>query len=200
MIPRRSALILAAGTSRRMGRDKAGLPWLNGDELLPWLVKTLAATGWEPVAVVNPETEIHWRQRLDPDRICVNPRAAEGKTTSLAAGLSALPHPSGPVLITAVDQPRPPELYRRLAASAGIETILVPNQAGRRGHPVVVPERFRAELGALTEETLGLRGFLNRHRPETRFLECPPDWLRWDLNTPETHAEALAWFRAQSQS
>jgi molybdenum cofactor cytidylyltransferase len=177
-----------------MGHDKAALPWLNGDLLLPWLMKTLEAAGWASTAVVSPQTESFWRERLP--RIQLNPHPERGKTTSIAAGLHALAAHSGPVLITAVDQPRPAELYRQLAAAAG-DAILIPDNGGHRGHPIVFPNRFREELTALDEHTLGLRGFLDRHRAETTFLPCPLDWLRWDFNTPGAYEEALAWFENQ---
>jgi len=190
----RQALILAAGASDRMGRDKAGLPWLDGELLLPWLVKTLDAAGWAPIAVVSPRTESFWRERLPEACVRLNPHPERGKTTSIAAGLQALTDKPGPVLITAVDQPRPGELYRKVALAAR-DAIVIPDHGGRRGHPIVFPQRLRAELNTLDEETLGLRGFLERHRAETTIILCPTDWQRWDFNTPGAYEEALAWFR-----
>jgi molybdenum cofactor cytidylyltransferase len=191
----RHALILAAGASDRMGHDKAALPWLEGELLLPWLVKTLEAAGWTPVAVVSPRTVSFWRERLPSTHLHLNPHPERGKTTSIAAGLQALKEKPGPVLITAVDQPRPPELYARLAGAATSDTILIPNNNGHRGHPLVFPDRFREELSALEEQTFGLRGFLDRHRAETTLVPCPADWQRWDFNTPAAYEEALVWFR-----
>jgi molybdenum cofactor cytidylyltransferase len=190
----RHAVILAAGASDRMGRDKAGLPWLDGELLLPWLMKTLEATGWTPIAVVSPRTESFWRERLPETRVHLNPHPERGKTTSIAAGLQALAKKPGPVLITAIDQPRPAELYRQLAV-ADRDAVLIPDNGGRRGHPIVLPNRLRGELNALDEESLGLRGFLERHRAETTIIPCPVDWQRWDFNTPGAYEEALEWFR-----
>lgn len=194
----RHALILAAGASDRMGRDKAALPWLGGKLLLPWLVNTLESSGWTAVAVLSPRTEPFWRERLPAANLRLNPHPERGKTTSIAAGLEALEGNPSPVLITAVDQPRPPELYRRLAAAAEGDRILIPDNDGHRGHPIVFPHRFRDELKALEEQTFGLRGFLDRHRAEATLLPCPADWQRWDFNTPGAYEEALAWFRGQT--
>lgn len=192
---RRHALILAAGASDRMGRDKAGLPWLEGELLLPWLMKSLHAASWLPHVVVSPRTASFWRRRLPESVIHVNPHPERGKTTSIAAGLEALAGIPGRLLITAVDQPRPLELYRRLAAPEDDGTILIPDNGGRRGHPIVFPHRLRNDLASLNEGTLGLRGFLDLHRAETAILSCPADWQRWDFNTPGAYEEALEWFR-----
>jgi molybdenum cofactor cytidylyltransferase len=178
-----------------MGQDKAALPWIDDSLLLPWLVKTLREAGWEPVAVVGPHTEPFWRDRLPDAVLRLNPHPECGKTTSIAAGLLALPDEPGPILITAIDQPRPPELYRMLAAPSEGNAILVPDNRGHRGHPIVFPGRFHSQLAALEENSFGLRGFLDRHRAETSYFSCPTDWLRWDFNTPGAYEEALAWFR-----
>jgi molybdenum cofactor cytidylyltransferase len=191
----RHALILAAGASDRMGRDKAALPWLDGDLLLPWLIKTLEGAEWTTVAVVSPRTEAFWRERLPSTNLQLNPHPERGKTTSIAVGLKALAQKPGPVLISAVDQPRPPELYRSLATVSEGDRIVVPDNNGHRGHPIVFPDRFREELRTLDEQTFGLRGLLDRHRSETTIVPCPTDWQRWDFNTPEAYQEALAWFR-----
>lgn len=193
----RHAIILAAGESSRMGRDKAALPWLDGSLLLPWLVKTLGDAGWDPIAVVSPKTEPFWRERLPHMVLRLNPTPGKGKTTSVIIGLRALPENTGPFLITAVDQPRPPELYRLLATAASDSHIVMPDNNGHRGHPIVFPGRFLKQLVSLEEDTLGLRGFLDGHRAETSLLPCPTEWLRWDFNTPGAYEEALAWSSAR---
>lgn len=193
----RHAIILAAGESSRMGRDKAALPWLDGSLLLPWFVKTLDETGWHPIAVVSPKSEPFWSERLPRMKIRLNPVPERGKTTSVITGLRALPEDTSSVLITSVDQPRPAELYRMLAAAAGGSHIVVPDHKGHRGHPIVFPGHLLKQLVSLEEETLGLRGFLDRHRAETTLLPCPVEWLQWDLNTPGAYEEAVAWFRGR---
>lgn len=195
------AIILAAGASDRMGRDKAALPWLNDSLLLPWMVETLAAAGWRPVVVLGPRTEAFWRHRLPGVSLCLNSHPERGKTTSVIAGLQTLPQEAQHFLITAVDQPRPPALYRLFATLVGTSPILLPDNNGHRGHPVVLARNLRESLGALHEHKLGLRGFLDEHRAETALVPCPAGWLRWDFNTPDAYNEALAWFRAhQSES
>lgn len=194
------AIILAAGVSRRMGREKAALPWLDDLPLLPWMVGSLQKGGWTPHVVVGPHNHPSWRERLPGISLCLNPRPEQGKITSVQAGLRDLPPTAEHILITAIDQPRPPALYQQLAQLAVTSPIVVPDRAGHRGHPVVLAAKWRGELARIGEETLGLRGFLDRHGTETRRISCPPEWLLWDFNTPGAYEEALRWFRANQDS
>jgi len=190
-----SAIILAAGRSSRMGSDKSGLPWLGGRPLLRWLADELAGQGWEPIAVLGPENYSRWRAEL-PQAV-LNPHPELGKTTSLRAGLGALSPKAQWILVTAVDQPRLPAVYRalRTAAYSHPGRILVPDRSGHRGHPVVLHRCFLTELLALSEAALGLRGFLDAHYRETFPVPCgDAEGLAWDLNTREAYTEALAYF------
>jgi molybdenum cofactor cytidylyltransferase len=192
------AVILAAGASHRMGREKARLPWLEGKTLLRWMVDALIAAGWQPRAVLGPGQFDDWSAELPAGCAVLNPDPARGKTSSLAAGVQSVPTEARRILITAVDQPRPPALYERLRREADgwRDSILLPDHNGRRGHPVVVPGAAREELLALDEHSLGLRGWLDAHRAETLHLPgCDPLWLKWDLNTPDAYEEALSAFR-----
>jgi molybdenum cofactor cytidylyltransferase len=192
------AVVLAAGNSGRMGREKARLPWLDGKSLLQWTVDTLTATGWQPLVVLGPEHFAYWDAKLPASCAVLNPDPARGKTTSLAAGVKAVPGNAERILITAVDQPRPAALYERLSRESETsgEKILVPDHLGRRGHPVVISGSFRNELFSLDEGTLGLRGWLDAHRAETLHLaNCDPAWLQWNLNTPAAYEEALMFFQ-----
>lgn len=190
------AIVLAAGNSGRMGREKARLPWLEGKPLLRWTLDALTAAGWRPFVVLGPAHFETWHAELPAGCTVLNPAPARGKATSLAAGLRAVPAGARRILIAAVDQPRPPALYERLRLEPGDGKILVPDHAGRRGHPVAVDSVFRRELLALEEASLGLRGWLDGHRAETqRLTEGDSRWPEWNLNTPAAYAEALDFFR-----
>ncbi|HEY5791845.1 MAG TPA: NTP transferase domain-containing protein, partial [Chthoniobacterales bacterium] len=175
------------------------LPWLGGQRLLPWMMESLAANGWQPLVVTGPEYFDSWSRELGGERVALNPHPEAGKTTSLAAGISRLPARAEWILLTSVDQPRLPGLYLRLRRAVpppGGQTLVVPDWAGRRGHPVVLAASLLPELRALDEDSRGLRGFLDRHDSELmRMPGEPPGSLDWDVNTPEAYQKALAYFR-----
>lgn len=191
------ALILAAGSSTRMGREKAGLPWLKGRPLLLWMVETLSSAGWRPLVVLGPAQLELWGPSLPDGCAVLNPHPERGKTTSLIAGVSAVPREAKHILVTAVDQPRPRAVYSRMleAARSHNQTILVPDRDGHRGHPVVLPGELRGELLGVEEDSAGLHGLLGRHKV-ARLPGFDPQILRWDLNTPDDHEEALGFFES----
>lgn len=188
------AIVLAAGEGRRMGLPKGRLPWLAGMQLLPWTLQELKASGWEPVVVLNPVDFAHWAPLLPGERLVENPQPERGKASSLVTGLRAAPESAARFLFTAIDQPRPREIYRQLRDEAA--AIVVPEHGASRGHPVAASGAFREELLRAADDSLGLRGFLDRHRGETvRVPVGDPAWLAWDLNTPAEYEAALAFFR-----
>ena len=194
------AIVLAAGRSRRMGKDKAGLEWLNGQTLLEWTFDSLQDAGWLPIVVLGPHnTPASTSKRNDMKLIC-NERADTGKTTSIALGASAIPTNTNCILVTGVDQPRPPELYRalKLAVHEHPTSIVVPDNHGRNGHPVALKGAMRHRLLTLEEDNLGLRGLLNEFANEIYRMPCDPDWLTWDCNMPSDYRSARTWFEARA--
>jgi molybdenum cofactor cytidylyltransferase len=192
------AIILAAGRSSRMGREKAGLPWLDGRPLLHWMAEALLASGWEPRVILGPQHIDEWRRTLPEEWLVLNPNPEEGKTTSIAVGAADVPDSAEWILISSVDQPRPPALYRRLWDETRMcqGNLIVPERAGRRDHPVVLRGSLRTKLLTLSEDADGLRGLLNAQAANIRLLaDCMPEWLGWDLNTPTDYEEALQYFQ-----
>ncbi|GLH69185.1 hypothetical protein GETHPA_07180 [Geothrix rubra] len=109
-----AAVVLAAGSGRRMGGPKALLV-VDGETLLRRAARTALAAGCTPVvAVVGP-----WAPDLEDLEVLVvpNPQADEGMASSIRAGLAALPEGVEAVLLLAVDQPAvDPGLLRDLLA------------------------------------------------------------------------------------
>lgn len=194
---RHFAVILAAGLSQRMGRDKAELPWLEGKFLLEWTVDTLLQSGWQPVVVLGPHNHARWIDALPRALVILNPHAGEGKTTSIAAGVQVLPPEVRSILLAGIDQPRPPALYANLRRDANrrTESIIAPEKKGRNGHPIVCHARLQDQLAHLCEEHQGLRGLLQDHQDSVYRQPCDPAWLQWDFNTPTAYLEAFDWFR-----
>ena len=191
-----AALVLAAGASSRMGSPKPLLPW--GDaSLLGWEIEELGHSQIEGIVVVTGAYADDVRRALPAGQRmhCVfNARWAQGRSTSLAAGATALLSPSRrrpeAVVIQNVDQPTRADIIDRLVdelRSTGAEAVQ-PSYLGLRGHPVVVAGELLKELAAATEEELGLRSVLRRHPPLELAMDDEPI-VRIDLDTPDTLAE-----------
>ena len=184
-----SAILLAAGESTRMGRQKA---------LLPWEGTTLLAYQLAQLAVVDAIREILVVSGHRPARVTAITSAGErarvvhngdyrtGKAGSIRAGLAAVSQDCAAILLLAVDQPRASSLIQRVVdAHIGIRALItVPANDGHRGHPVVFSSALRGEMAAIDEETLGVRALMQRHADEVFILEVADPAVLLDLNSP----------------
>lgn len=166
-----AGVVLAAGSSSRMGRPKQLLR-LGDLPLLQHVVDAVAAAGLDEVVVVlgHEATAVAGALRLpEGARVVPNAEHAAGLSTSLRAGLQAL----GPGIRAAVvalgDQPElDPGAVRAVVEahrSAGARLV----QASYRGvpdHPVVLDRRVWPQVLAVTGDR-GAREVLAAH----------PDWV-----------------------
>lgn len=102
-----SALILAAGPSRRMGTAKLGLPY-QGVPLLRRAVDAAQASRCRETVVVLGADQEAYRPLLEGTevRIVQNPEYEHGMSTSIRAGVAALSDESQAVVVLLADQPR----------------------------------------------------------------------------------------------
>src|SRR5215210_3756270 len=138
-----SAIILAAGKSRRMGHPKMLLPWGNVS-VLERVISVFAGAGIEDILVVTgairdqiEEAVARYRKRY-PVRSVHNKNYSHGEMlSSLQGGLRALAHPrlssaegvTAAALVGLGDQPQVQERSVRLVCEAFMQTK----------NPLVVP-------------------------------------------------------------
>jgi molybdenum cofactor cytidylyltransferase len=167
------ALILAAGSSTRMGTSKVDLPWLDGRTLLTYQIDQWLAAGITPIVVLNPT-------QTAPDcQTVINPNPGRGKVSSILTGLEAIPADCEGTAIASVDQPRPPEIYRHLLQvyQQYRAPITAPTYRGRLGHPLF----FRADLRS------HLLQIVQRFSDQIQHVEWQDEVVLADLNTPEVY-------------
>jgi len=190
-----AAIILAAGRSRRMGRDKAGLLWKDGEPLASWMSRSFLDIELQPVLVFGPHNIALGRKLVGSEFAHQNAHADEGRVGSLRVGLHAAAEICGVLAICGIDQPRPPELLRHLCEIAleNPNKIVVPYQQGHRGHPVFFGADARPHRDALDEKSFGLRGWLDAH--SELVLRVPTSSPQPDLNTPDDYQRAVTTIR-----
>lgn len=193
MTPNHVVVILAAGSSRRLGRPKQLLR-RNGETLLQRAARCASATGPALLVLVLPPTGAAWHALLEhiDHRPLINPGAGTGMAGSLQL---AAPHvdPRAPVLILGCDQPAldVPHLQALLAgARASVSGCAATLIEGRPSMPAVVPGDWFATLAMPAPEGAGHaahadRGFRQRLRAlpsADLFLLADPD-LALDIDT-----------------
>lgn len=154
-----AAVVLAAGGSTRFGSPKPLAPW-RGKSFIEHVVDVALASQAAPVIVVLGAEAKQCRSRLQgkPVTIVVNQRWAEGQSTSMQAGLAALPPTVSSVLFLLVDLPGVTpavidaliERYRLTHAP-----VIWPEFDGQRGNPVLFDRSLFAELNRISGDTGG---------------------------------------------
>ncbi len=134
------AVVLAAGFSRRLGRDKA-LVEVNGRPLVRWLYDRLEQAGCQPVVIVVNEQSAPAIARAVPSALLsVNSDPDAGRTGSFQCGLRTLAEALGTaperVVMAPVDRPGwNVEVLDVVLQSHG---DAAPAHNGRNGHPVLL--------------------------------------------------------------
>ena len=192
-MPAVSAVLTAAGLSSRMGRPKPLLEW-RGATLVEYQVRVLLEAGASEVVVVlghRAEEVVELVDRAG-GRYVVNERYAEGRTSSIKAGLAAVSTDVNEIVLMGVDQPRTPEIVSRVI-EAHLEAgalLTSPRYQGRGGHPLIFSVRLLPELMLISEANQGLREVFECHRSEINEVRFENPIIRLDLNTPEAYHSA----------
>jgi molybdenum cofactor cytidylyltransferase len=191
-----AGLILAAGSSRRMGRPKQLLP-VAGRPLLEMVVAAANASSLDEVVVVlgGSAEEIREGVDLGRARVVYNPAHLEGLGSSIRAGLASLDGRVDRAMVILGDQPAvSAELFDRLLELQASSTL--PSAALRFGdllHPPVVLDRSLFGDLASLEGDVGCRAVI-RGRPElVAALPAETDGNHpIDVDTPEDYQRLVS--------
>ncbi len=188
-MPSISAILLAAGESTRMGRQKALLPWDEMTLLAYQLAQLASVDDIREIIVVTghePERITEIASASERVRIAHNGAYRTGKVSSITTGLAAVSSDADAVLLLAVDQPRAASIVWVVcdAYAASRAPIVVPANHGQTGHPIVFDRALLPELLAITEATEGIRAVMRRHAADVVAVELSDPAVNVDLNTP----------------
>jgi molybdenum cofactor cytidylyltransferase len=137
-----SGVILAAGTSSRLGRPKQLLE-LGGKPALQHAIDLAASAGLDEVVVVlgHEAPRIRAAVRLPPfGRAVINPNYASGQASSLRAGLEAVGAGAEAAVVLLGDQPGvdPRTIGAVLDAWRAVGGMARAVYGGTPGHPVII--------------------------------------------------------------
>jgi molybdenum cofactor cytidylyltransferase len=189
-----SAILLAAGESKRMGVDKLSLP-LRRKTVLEHCFKALLRSEAKEVIVVlgirNKKLKTVFR--MPKVKTVVNPFFDRGMSASIRIGLQAIHPGSHGILIALGDHPL---LKTRTidglihAFEKGTKGIIVPSFRGRRGHPVIFHRRYKKELSDLQGD-VGGRFIVERHPDDVRLVPVKSRGVVIDIDTWEDYKNQL---------
>jgi len=196
-------IILAAGESSRMGRLKA-LCDFDGRTCLE-----LALDACREALLASPIVVLGFREgiirQLVPfgdANVVVNESAERGRTSSLKAGLRAIPDRAEAFLLYPIDFPLVSAAEVRLLAAAwrtrsASERIFIPSHDRRRGHPVLFDATLRDAFVELADDAPA-RTVVDTYRDRVAYVACDTPNVLIDMDTPDDYVRCLLAFRARA--
>jgi molybdenum cofactor cytidylyltransferase len=186
-----SAIILAAGESRRMGQPKMLLPW-RGGTVLSTVIETVRDTGVSDILVVTGGARIGVEAvcaRYSVRNLYNDSYASGGMLSSIQRGIGALNPGTRAALICLGDQPQVQKETVKKTIAAFTESgrpLVLPSFQNRRGHPLLVAQSLWPELMNLP---LGQspRDFLSVHEKDILYVPVNNDSILRDIDTPEEY-------------
>jgi len=197
------AIILAAGRSRRMGVQKLLLP-LAGKTVIEHVIDQVAAAdSVQHIVVVTGADREAVSSTLNGRRVIIvhNPEPESEMLDSVRCGLAALPCDCAAVLVVLGDQPSIRSQWIETLASVFLKNcgnkIVVPVHDGHRGHPMLIPTRFREELQTQHNDS-GIRGLLDAHGEDVVKVQWEHDDVLADMDVPSDYRRELERVRERS--
>lgn len=185
-----SAIVLAAGLSRRAAPQHKLLVTVHGRPVVRATVEAMCGAGFgETIVVIGHErTAVANVVAGLPVRLIFAADFASGMGHSLAAGVREARPDARAFAITPGDLPfLTPQLVRHVASRFALEGFsrhVIPMARGERGHPVMITGDLRGRLETLTGDA-GARGLLGEPAERARcvFLEVGDRAVIRDVDT-----------------
>jgi molybdenum cofactor cytidylyltransferase len=189
-----SAILLAAGESRRMGQFKQLLP-LGDKTFVEHCLDSLLASRVDEVVVVTGYRQAEVRNAIGKRaaRFVFNPAYQSGMASTIKTGVEALSKNALACLIALVDQPRVATDAIDLLIGTYEEAkplIVIPTYEGKNGHPVLIDLKLKEEI--LTMDLgEGLREVIRRHSSQIVHVEVGNRAVLEDCDLPEDYQRLL---------
>lgn len=190
-----AGVILAAGESKRLGQPKQLLDW-KGKPFVRQVAETALAARLDPVVVVTGAAAAEVSAALDglPVRIVHNVDWAQGQSSSVKAGLAAVPPQAAAAIFMVVDQPQlPVRLLDALKEHYAEQRppIIATLVDSKRTNPVLFDRSTFADFDSLEGDTGG-RALFSKH--QVTWYPWLDTSLAFDVDTPEDYERLLRFF------
>ncbi len=189
-----AGVVLAAGSSTRMGRNKLFFE-IDGETLLRRVVRRAIGAGLDPVLVVVGHEEERARAEL-AELACTpvdNPDHAQGINRSLRTGISHVPERARAAVVMLADMPF---VTSRMVAELvaryrdGTAPLVISAYGDVNAPPMLYDRSLFSELRQMKGEGCG-RQVVRRHRDEAIAISWPEAALQ-DIDVPEDYERIKA--------
>lgn len=185
-----TAIVLAAGESKRMGEPKMLMPW-GKSTVLQTVISTLQSAGVKDILVVTGGAHQQVEALIGKTVETVfNEDYQNGEMlSSIQLGLTVKMREASAALICLGDQPQVEERSVRSVCNAflaGKSEIVVPSYEMQRGHPWLVARPLWDELLEMKPPHTP-REFLKKHARKIQYVIVDTPSIIEDIDTPEDY-------------
>ncbi len=185
-----TAIILAAGESKRMGEPKMLMPW-GKSTVLQTVISTFQSAGLNDILVVTGGARQQVESLIGKTvQTIFNDSYDSGEMlSSIQVGLSAKMREASAALICLGDQPQVNERTVRSICDAFLKNksaIVVPSYEMQRGHPWLVARPLWEDLLEMKAPRTP-RDFLKKYARKIHYVNVDTHSILEDLDTPEDY-------------
>jgi len=185
-----SAILLAAGQSKRMGELKQLMPFGQSTIVEQAVDNLLGSAVNEVIVVVGYKAEdVIKTIAAKPIKLAINPDYEQGMSTSIIAGLNLVHGRVQGVMLALGDQP----LVNSQTINSLIEEfynhekgIAVPTYQGKRGHPIIFAIKYKEQLLKLKGD-MGGRQIIKDHPDDILEVAVNSESIVADFDTTDDY-------------
>lgn len=190
-----AGVILAAGSSSRMGEPKQLLPF-GKTTLLGQVIHNARQSILHEIIVVLGHGADKIQQSLDLSgtRPILNPAYQTGQSASLKAGLEAVSDPCQGIMFLLGDQPLvTADIINHLASlfADSPDKIIIPCFEGQRGNPVILPRSLFFHIPSLSGDK-GARALFDRFKHLILRVSVADPAILTDVDTPTDYQSLIS--------
>lgn len=186
-----TAIIMASGYSKRMGKDKLLLEY-SGQTFIERTINTVSKCSFMEIILVAREHKVLSFGEGKDILVVENKNADKGISESIKLGVSNAENTDGYMFFTA-DQPfLEASMIENLIQqfNDNPQNIIIPVFEGKRGNPVIFPSRLKTEFLEL-EGDIGGKAIIEKHKDIVKLIEISDSLSLVDVDTEESYAYIL---------
>lgn len=187
-----TAVVLAAGSSSRFGRNKLLLPY-GTSTVLQTIVDHLSVPGVDHVWVVTGpfEDDILRHVKGPSVRFVRNTAHEEGMSSSVRTAARMISEDVAGVIVAPGDMPMfTSSTVQILIEQYRPQHIVIPRYRTRRGHPILMDRRYFLESLDSSEDRI-LERILREHASGVQYVDVEDEGILRDFDTPEEYEQMM---------
>ena len=184
-----SAILLAAGQSKRMNGENKLTKEIQGTPLIQHSVKNILASSIDELIVVLGHQKETIEKLIDKNKkikFVFNKDFESGIASSIKTGLNNLSEKTEAFFICLGDMPMVnPNIYNQLIKSINKREIIVPTYKGQQGNPVLFAKSMKEKIINISGD-VGAKKILELNKDKILNLEINDQCVTKDFNTQDS--------------